>query len=75
MEYDGCFYYNSKRIDYLITDGPSMHTAAGKMYRGIQFYAKDDKTRYISIYGTDEEMTNISPIDAKKWYVKKIVGK
>ena len=74
MEYDGSFVCDSKRIDYCIIDGSSVRTVEGKMSRGIQFYLEDHTIGYKSIYGTDEEMTNISNADAEKWYIKMING-
>ncbi len=72
MEYDGFFVRDSKQIDYLITDGYSGYTVKGKMARRIHFYIEGREINNRVIYGTDEEMTNISPLDAENWYVERI---
>ena len=74
MEFDGFFEQDGKRIEYYITDRNTDRVHEGKMARGIIFFSNSDNLGYYAVYGKDEEMTNISSIDAKKWYNEMING-
>ncbi len=69
---DGSFEYNEETILYRITDdNKPIRGIKGeeKMSRYITFYHNNGQnigTR--SIYGTYDEMSNITDFDAKRWY-------
>ncbi|MBR0276876.1 MAG: hypothetical protein IJQ50_00235 [Clostridia bacterium] len=74
IEYDGEFTYNGEIIKFRITDNSyPIRKVKGteKMSRYIHFYKSNgDNLGFTPIYGTVEEMTNLSPFDAHKWYEK-----
>ena len=70
IKYDGYFVYNDQRIDYYIGDGYGKNTPKDKMDRDITYYINGCNVGNRAVYGTIEEMTNISPFDAKKWYIE-----
>lgn len=72
MEYDGYFVFEATIIKYIISDGYNKECIDGKMCRGITFYLNNENIGYRAIYGTVEQMTNITSSDAKQWYIEMV---
>ena len=69
-QYDGHFDYQGRKISYNITDDKNDYKSIenNKMLRYINFFENGNNLGMKSIYGYDEEMTNITSEKAKQWF-------
>lgn len=66
-QYDGSFSYKGRKIYYKIVDNEKP-IKNEKLSRYINFYENGNSLGVRSIYGSYDEMTNISDFDAAKWF-------
>lgn len=73
--YDGSFNYQGRKISYKIIDNSNKPIENEKMSRYINFCENGNNLGVKGIYGYVEDMTNISSIDARKWFDEYLKGK
>ena len=63
-QYDGCFEYNGRIINYNITDN-NYPIKEDKLSRYIHFYENGTELGFKVIYGHVDKMLNITHLDAE----------
>lgn len=66
-QYDGCFDYNGRIINYNITDN-NYPIKEDKLSRYIHFYENGTELGFKVIYGHVDKMLNITHLDAEEWF-------
>lgn len=69
--FDGSFQYNGHTISYWITDNFN-EIKHNKMSRYIHFYKDGNNIGCTSIYGHVENMTNLTILDAEKYFLQSL---
>lgn len=69
--FDGSFQYNGYTISYRIIDNFN-ENRHDKMQRYIHFFKDGHDIGFTSIYGHVEQMTNITILDAEKYFLESL---